>query len=78
MKSKQWLLKLPDPRHGGDETSQQDLCSGPVSLAIIDSAAQMVEAQMCNNSIKLTSQCFHKVRYTQRTPAGNSHFTLYP
>lgn len=28
----------------------------------------MEEPQMCNNSIKLTSLCFHKVRYTERHP----------
>jgi len=53
----------------------------PVSLVITDSAAQMVEPQMCNNSIKLTSLCFHKVRYTQRHPL-EFHilllFTLHP
>lgn len=38
------------------------------SLMIINSAAQMEEPQMCNNSIKLTSLCFHKVRYTERHP----------
>lgn len=40
----------------------------PAPLPIIDSAAQMVEPQMCNNSIKHTSPCFHKVRHTQRHP----------
>lgn len=28
----------------------------------------MEEPQTCNNSIKLTSLCFHKVRYTVRHP----------
>lgn len=48
---------------------------------IIDSAAQMVESQTCNNSIKLTSLCFHRARYTQRHPL-EFHiiplFTLHP
>lgn len=64
MKSKQGLLQLADRRHRGDGGPGRS----PASPVITDSTAQMAEPQTCNNSIKLTFLCFHKVRHTQGHP----------
>lgn len=69
MKSKQGLLQPGDRRHRGDGGSRHIPPSPPPPPPVItDSAAQMAEAQPCNNSIKLTFLCFPRVRHTRGHP----------
>lgn len=70
MKRKQCVLQLADPFHKEGMKHPYRISSQSGLPLIMDSAAQMGAPQMCNNSIKPTSLCFHKVKYTHKTPTG--------
>lgn len=64
MKRKQCELQLADLLHKEGMKRPHRILTRSGLAPVINSAAQMGAPQICNNSIKLTSLCFHRVRHT--------------